>query len=92
MRVGSPEAAGPRLLGRLQRYVAVEFLQALALATAVFTGFFILMVSLKFDSDARRYSTDVMTLVGSLPYFIPYLLCFSLPMACLLYTSPSPRD
>jgi len=84
MGAGSPVAAGPRLLGRLQRYVAAEFLRALALAVAVFTGFFVLMVSLQFEADARRYGTDVMTLVGALPYFMPYILCFSLPMAFLV--------
>jgi len=84
MEAGSPAAAGPRLLGRLQRYVAAEFLRSLALAAAVFTGFFVLMVSLQFEADARRYGTDVMTLVGALPYFMPYILCFSLPMAFLV--------
>lgn len=84
MADGSPGAAGRGRLGRLQRYVAAEFLQALALATGVFTGFFILMVSLQFDGDARKYGTDVMTLVGALPYFMPYILCFSLPMAFLV--------
>ncbi|MHC5053145.1 MAG: LptF/LptG family permease [Planctomycetota bacterium] len=81
MAAGSPGPAGRRWLGRLQRYVAAEFLRALALAAAVFTGFFILMVSLQFEGDARKYGTDVMTLVGALPYFMPYILCFSLPMA-----------
>jgi len=81
METDSPEAGAPRLLGRLQRYVAAEFLRALALATAVFSGFFILMASLQFDGDARKYGTDVLTLVGALPYFMPYILCFSLPLA-----------
>ncbi|MHC4253931.1 MAG: hypothetical protein ACYS9X_32860, partial [Planctomycetota bacterium] len=67
MEAGSPGPAGRRWLGRLQRYVAAEFLRALALAAAVFTGFFILMVSLQFEGDARKYGTDVMTLVGALP-------------------------
>jgi len=42
------------------------------------------MVSLQFESDARKYGTDVMTLLGALPYFMPYILCFSLPMAFLV--------
>jgi lipopolysaccharide export LptBFGC system permease protein LptF len=84
MEAGSPAAAAPKLLGRLQRYVAMEFLRALILATAVFVGFFVLMVSLQFEGDARRYGTDVLTLVGALPYFMPYILCFSLPLAFLV--------
>ena len=84
MEVGVPTVGESRWLGRLQRYVVGEFLQALALATAVFTGLFVLMTLLSFESDARRYGTDVLTLVGALPYFLPYILCFSLPMAFLI--------
>ena len=81
MEAGSPGGVGRRCLGLLQRYVVAEFLRALALAAAVFTGFFVLMTLLQFEGDARSYGTDVMTLVGALPYFTPYILCFSLPMA-----------
>ncbi len=70
--------------GRLQRHVLGEFLRALALATTVFTGFFTLMVALTLEGQARKFGTDVATLAGALPYLMPYILCFSLPLAFLV--------
>ncbi len=71
-------------LGILQRHVLGEFLKALALSASVMTGFFVLMLVLSLESDARKYGTDLLSLAGVLPYLLPYLLCFSLPMAYLV--------
>ena len=73
-----------KLLGRLQRHVLGEFLKALALSAGVLTGFFVLMLVLSLEADAKKYGTDLLSLAGVLPYLLPYLLCFSLPMAFLV--------
>ena len=71
-------------LGRMQRHVLGEFLKALALSAGVLTGFFVLMLLLSLEGDAKKYGTDLLSLAGVLPYLLPYLLCFSLPMAFLV--------
>jgi lipopolysaccharide export system permease protein len=70
--------------GRLGRHVLNEFLRSLGLATCVFVGFFMLMSSLKFESEAEAYGTNVATMVRALPFLLPYLLLFAIPMAFLV--------
>ena len=72
------------LPGRLGRHVLFEFLRALGLALCVFTGFFLLMTSMKFESQAEAYGTNVSTMVETLPYFLPYLLLFTVPISFLV--------
>ena len=68
----------------LIRHVMSEFLRALLFASLVLTGLLVLFTVLGFQREAERFGTDVWTLVGSLPYLLPYLLCFSLPTAFLV--------
>lgn len=72
------------LPGRLGRHVLSEFLRSLGLATCVFVGFFMLMSSLKFESEAETYGTNVATMVRALPFLLPYLLLFAIPMSFLV--------
>jgi len=69
---------------RLQLYVLVEFLKALALAAGVFTGLFLLMTSLGMGRLSERHGLEAGAMLLALPYLLPYILCFAVPLAFLV--------
>lgn len=70
-------------MNRLARYVLVQYLKALGVSLAVFTGVLLLMTVARLDTEAERYATDMLTLLKGLPGFLPSFLCFSLPISFL---------
>ncbi len=68
---------------RLQRYVLVEFLKSLGLAVAVFLAFMFAQTMVKVAQIGEDVGVDMFSVFPAVPYFLPYLLCYSLPMAFL---------
>ena len=69
---------------RLQRYVLLEFLKSLALAVAVFLAFMFAQTMVHVAEIGERVGADMFSVLPAAPYFLPYLLCYSLPMAFLV--------
>lgn len=69
---------------KLQRYVLVEFLKSLGLAVPVFLALMFPVMMIQARRMAEAIGADVFSLLPTVPYALPWLLCLSLPMAFLV--------
>jgi len=65
----------------LHRYILVEYLKALALALAVFTGFAGAASLYKFSETAVKTGIEGSSLLPVAGYLLPYVLLYAMPMA-----------
>jgi len=69
---------------KLQRYVLVEFFKSLGLAVAVFLAFMFVQTMIKTAQISEKVGAAMFSVFPAVPYFLPYLICYSLPMAFLV--------
>ncbi len=67
----------------LWRYLLAAYVRALLLSCALFTAVLFLFFFVRFSRLVERFGLPPESLLGAMPGLLPYVLSYSLPMACM---------